>query len=1122
MTINGPKANAFGEEVDLLVQRLSAIENDRQVDARSNPEDQLKFPISSFLENASLAFNRKVSVFTEHRQLAGDAVEGVRLDMAVKGAKGQLLGHIELKAPGKSANPYRGAGWTKHDRQQWSKLSNHPNLIYSNGWEWTLLRAGAGSPLIHIILDPGADGTVSDEQKAKLEELLRQFLSWQPIVPSTPKALADVLAPLTAFLRDNVIEVVDSNPDSASGLSGLYKKWRTDLIPGATTKDFADSFAQTFTYALLLARIESKRAAEDFRVEAVTETLLKNGHKLIGSVLELMSQGAYRKDVDGPVGLLEATIGAVDTKKLSGKTDPWLYFYEDFLATYDPKMRNDAGVYYTPVEIVRFQVRLLDDILRTRFGRERGLGANDIHLLDPAAGTGAYPLAVSEFVLQNSKTPADDAQSLARRMFAFELLVGPYSVAHLRLTQMLEQTGVELGEKCVQVFLTNTLSDAGDVSGANQQISLWEIEQNLNEETRRAGLVKRNDTHIRVILGNPPYDRGSKQKTLGTGSAKFPNVILEEVNGNAPLLDDFVNPLKEIGAGGQAKNLYNSYVYFFRWAIWKACEQHRDEAGVVSFITSSSYLRGPGFAGMRKYMRQMFDEIWIVDLGGEGRGARKEENVFAIQTPVAIFFGIQWEKTKTGSPKKHRDRVKSKAKVHYLRVSGTRGEKLAALAAFGTPESDSHWEVLPSSDWFGKFVPDSATTIASFAPLNWVFPWYFSGSKAGRKWVIAPTHEALQIRLSMLANPKDPAEAEAFFDNSPSGRKYSVPSASDLIPGSTSEVAICDDAELANLPTKRYGYRSFDRQFCIADHRMVDRAGRAWTIESADQLYFATLTSTSLSSGPALTVSPYVPDLHFFRNRGAKDIHPLYRTDDKSEPNVSTVLLNALESSFGYPVSAKDVALYAFGLLGTGAYTAKFADDLAESAARVPFTTNPQLFDEVKEFGKKLVFEQTWGERCGELNEFGQATGTRFEGAAYVETATSSSSYPEDWWYDEEQHTLHIGTSGVISGVSPEVMDFNVSGMKVVNSWLGYRMKTPAGKSSSPLDQIQASRWEFDRELVELLWQVEFFVNAEETGAALLNRVVKGDLIPIEELGPPAEHETKAPKRKPKGQVTVV
>lgn len=124
-----------------------------------------------------------------------------------------------------------------------------------------------------------------------------------------------------------------------------------------------------------------------------------------------MSQKSYREPVEGPVGLLETTIGAVDPNKIAAKSDPWLYFYEDLLATYDPNMRNDAGVYYTPVEVVRFQVRLLDEILRSRFGRQRGLGANDIQLLDPAAGTGAYPLAVAERALRNSPAPVDDARA---------------------------------------------------------------------------------------------------------------------------------------------------------------------------------------------------------------------------------------------------------------------------------------------------------------------------------------------------------------------------------------------------------------------------------------------------------------------------------------------------------------------------------------------------------------------------------------------------------------------------------------------------------------------------------------------------------------------------------------
>ena len=114
-------------------------------------------------------------------------------------------------------------------------------------------------------------------------------------------------------------------------------------MPGATEKQFADSFAQTFTYALLLARVESDVPAENFNASAITPNLRKNGHRLIGSVLELMDQPKNRSLVEGPVSLLEATIGSVNVEKFTNNSDPWLYFYEDFLASYDPKMRADAG-----------------------------------------------------------------------------------------------------------------------------------------------------------------------------------------------------------------------------------------------------------------------------------------------------------------------------------------------------------------------------------------------------------------------------------------------------------------------------------------------------------------------------------------------------------------------------------------------------------------------------------------------------------------------------------------------------------------------------------------------------------------------------------------------------------
>lgn len=1103
----------FSDCLTTLVSSLHAIERDLSLDPRGNPEDQLKAPISRFLEDAGTTVASTLHVTTEHRQVAGDVVEGVRLDLAIKRGRGLLTGHIELKSPGKSANPYRKSAWTKHDRTQWKKLERHPNLVYSNGWEWTLLRHGVGQPLAHVILTPASDGSVPSEQVHQLKQLLTQFLNWKPLPPSTPKALAGQLAPLTAFLRDSVLDVLVSLPESSTGLPALYQKWQLDLMPGATHRAFADSFAQTFTYALLLARIESDQDDESFQASSVSGALLRNGHKLIGSVLQLMSQPANRELVEGPVGLLESVIGAVNPTKLSASTDPWLYFYEDFLAAYDPQMRKDAGVYYTPVEIVQMQVRLLDDILRTRFGRQHGFGSDDVNLLDPAAGTGAYPLAVIESVLGKTRAPQDDARSLSKRLFAFELLVGPYAVAHLRLTQMLEQTGIDLGEEGVQVYLTNTLTDPGDVSANGQQISIWEIEQNLNEETRQAGLIKNQHTKIQVILGNPPYDRGSKQKALGEGSEAYRNIVLQEVDGNPPLLDAFIDPLTAIGAGGQAKNLYNSYVYFVRWAIWKACEQHRDEAGMVSFITSSSYLRGPGFAGMREYMRRVFDEIWVIDLGGQGLGARKDENVFSIQTPVAIFFGVQWEKGPSGRPRRHGDRMRAKAQVNYQRVQGTRREKLDFLSSVNAPEADSNWQVLKDGDWHAKFVPDSAAGLAEFAPLDWIFPWSHSGVQFKRKWPIGATTAALLDRWTALSSDEE-SRSMNFRETSQkrlTGSGEHVLTRKPLPPLSE---------DLSGVAPVRYGYRSFDRQYALPDSRLCDRPRPPlWDSYSDQQLYFATLSSTALGRGPALTVSPYVPDLHYFRGSfGGKDSFPLHRSRDLDDPNVSKTLLQILNEEYGNEVSAEDVALYTFGLLGTGAYTERFEVELVESLPRVPMTSSYEVFQEVLAFGRSLVFEQTWGERCGALNAFGQSTGQRFEGEARIESETAPSPYPESWSYDAEERKLSIG-SGLFTKVSPEVMNFSVSGMEVVGSWLGYRMLKPAGTSSSPLDQVQAESWHLDRELLELLWQVEYFVLAETEGARLLETVITGRLIEVKRLGPPTDEEVQAPKRKASAQI---
>ena len=242
---------------------------------------------------------------------------------------------------------------------------------------------------------------------------------------------------------------------------------------------------------------------------------------------------------------------------------------------------------------------------------------------------------------------------MAENMHGFEVLVGPYAVAHLRLTQALEGAINEAREdgapeekldKRLNIYLADTLEspNAAPPGGLNLTYRA------LTREHEAARRIK-NEGDILVCLGNPPYDRqqiedGDTTTRRKGGWVRFGDQVegaaKQEEQGERAILKDFTEPATKSGAGVHLKNLYNDYVYFWRWALWRLFEQ-QESGGIVTFITASSYLAGPGFVGVREAMRRTFDELWIIDLGGDNLGTRKTPNVFNIQTPVAIAIGVR-------------------------------------------------------------------------------------------------------------------------------------------------------------------------------------------------------------------------------------------------------------------------------------------------------------------------------------------------------------------------------------------------------------------------------------------------------------------------------------------------
>lgn len=417
------------------------------------------------------------------------------------------------------------------------------------------------------------------------------------------------------------------------------------------------------------------------------------------------------------------------------------------------------------------------------------------------------------------------------------------------------------------------------------------------------------------------------------------------------ILEDFLQPVREAGEGVHLKNLYNDYVYFWRWALWKVFESAPEPTpGIVSFITASSYLRGPGFLGMRRVMREVFDELWIVDLEGDQLGARKTENVFAIRTPVAIAVGVRYAEPRPEVP----------ARVRYTRVTGSREGKLAVLARIDRFE-DLEW-LECYSGWTEPFLPEGEGNYFAWPRLTDIFPWQHSGAQIKRTWPIGETRSILKDRWSRLMRAPEGERPKLFKETRDRKVGRSYPS----LAGDQRLVPLGDlRPDTEPPPVSRYAYRSFDRQWLLADPRLGDFIRPPfWTTYSDHQLYLTSLLTNVLGVGPAGVVTALIPDLDHFRGSyGAKHVIPLWRDAAAAAPNVTAGLLKRLSNTYGRPVSPEDLLAYTYGILASPAYVEQFSAELVEPGPRLPLTKQAELFDATAMLGRRLVFLHTYGER---------------------------------------------------------------------------------------------------------------------------------------------------------------
>ena len=641
-----------------------------------------------------------------------------------------VIGHIEAKDLGISLRGMKDANKNQQKRYR-EALSN---LIYTNCLDWDFYRDGELVAEISIA-DFLMGVQPKPDQFEKLEHLLNDFVAQRPRTITSPKDLAVRMAGKANLIKDVLANTLSDDDEQITELAAQYEAFKENLIHDITKDDFADIYAETIAYGMFAARLHDTTLDTFTRQEALE--LLPKSNPFLRSLFSYVAGYDLDDRIAWIIDDLARVFRACDVAslmegfgKLTGQNDPFLHFYETFLAAYNPKKRKARGVWYTPEPVVNFIVRAVDEVLQTEFGLPDGLAdtskvtidwdtgqtnkkgkaqtiKKDVHrvqILDPATGTGTFLAEVIKQIAPKIQGVAPGMwsqyieQDLIPRLHGFELLMASYAMCHMKLDMILTELGYKPTKTPPRlgVYLTNSLEE-GEPANQTLPFTQW-----LSREAKGANTIKR-DMPIMCVIGNPPY--------LGEGG------VSEGWLGN--LMDDYK---KEPGGKVKLKErnpkwLNDLYVKFIRMSSHLI---EKNGEGVLGFITNHGYLDNPTFRGMRWHLLKTFDKIWVLDLHGNAKkkevapDGSADKNVFDIQQGVSIIIGV-----------KKKGKSDGLAEIMHGDLWGARKAKYEALAegelrgsVFQKLESPAPQHPLVKRDFAALTKYEKGFAVNEFLPVN--------------------------------------------------------------------------------------------------------------------------------------------------------------------------------------------------------------------------------------------------------------------------------------------------------------------------------------------------------------------------------------------------------------------
>lgn len=498
--------------------------------------------------------------------------------------------------------------------------------------------------------------------------------------------LAKIMGGKAQRIRDNVRQFLSTESEKNNEIIRVYKTIKKLLVHDLDQDNFADMYAQTLVYGLFVARYHDDTPDNFTRREA--RDLIPASNPLLRHFFDHITGINFDKRLEYIVNELCEVFTHANVHKLMeqyfqddlwGKThegpDPVIHFYEDFLKEYDAELRKKLGAYYTPLPVVRFIVRSVDYLLEKEFGLVNGLADTsksdkDIHrvqILDPAVGTGTFISATIRLIYQRLIDSGQKGRwhtyvhnDLLPRLHGFELMMAPYTIAHLKLSMAFKETGFKYFNRRLGIYLTNSLEES---SSLGDLFTGFGFAESIAEESKEAALIK-NNTPIMVVLGNPPYSISSLNKS--------------------PWITELIKDYKRNLDEKNIQPLSDDYIKFIRFAEYFI---EKNKTGIVAMITNNSFLDGLIHRQMRKHLLETFDEIYILDLHGNAKkketapDGSKDENVFEIQQGVSINLFIR-----------NQDKNGKLAKVFHFDIYGLRDKKFRLLDEYNI--KTIKWKIL--------------------------------------------------------------------------------------------------------------------------------------------------------------------------------------------------------------------------------------------------------------------------------------------------------------------------------------------------------------------------------------------------------------------------------------------